>query len=226
MQGFARAAGRRLACFVRPHYIDQLSEATAMGKQLGFFCFLGSTYTYLAVNRAEEVTARENIALRWRPFSVRSIMLEQNNRPFVGKPVKLAYMWRDLERRAHRHGVPFNSIPNYPNDADELANRVATLAALEGWCAQFAKAAYATWFMGNKDPGKIEHLSAVLVRMNRSPNEVIARANSQEIHDKYAAETEVARSMGIFGSPTFAYGSEIFWSDDRLEDAIDWCKLH
>jgi len=164
--------------------------------------------------------------LRWRPFSARSIMLEQNNRPFIGKPVKLAYMWRDLERRAHRHGVPFDSIPNYPNDLDELANRVATLATLEGWCPQFAKAAYAKWFIDNKDPGKVEDLSDVLQQMNRNPSEVIARANSQEVRDKYAAETELARSMGIFGSPTFAYGSEIFWGDDRLEDAIEWCKTH
>ena len=59
-------------------------------------------------------------------------MIEQNNRPFVGKPVKLAYMWRDLERRAHRHGVPFVSVPNYPNDPDELANRVATLSCRPG----------------------------------------------------------------------------------------------
>ena len=197
-----------------------------MGKHLDFFCFLGSTYTYLAVNRADDVAARENISLRWRPFSVRSIMLEQNNRPFVGKPAKLAYMWRDLERRAHRHGVPFVSIPDYPNDADELANRVATLAALEGWCAQFAKAAYATWFMENKDPGKIEHLSAVLRRMGRNPNEIVASADSPEIRARYATETELARSMGIFGSPTFACGSEIFWGDDRLEDAIEWCKSH
>ena len=197
-----------------------------MQKHLDFFCFLGSTYTYLAVNRAERAAALENIALRWRPFSARSIMLEQNNRPFIGKPVKLAYMWRDLERRAHRHGVPFDSIPNYPNDLDELANRVATLATLEGWCPQFAKAAYAKWFIDNKDPGKVEDLSDVLQQMNRNPSEVIARANSQEVRDKYAAETELARSMGIFGSPTFAYGSEIFWGDDRLEDAIEWCKTH
>ena len=197
-----------------------------MQKHLDFFCFLGSTYTYLAVNRAERAAALENIALRWRPFSARSIMLEQNNRPFIGKPVKLAYMWRDLERRAHRHGVPFDSIPNYPNDLDELANRVATLATLEGWCPQFAKAAYAKWFIDNKDPGKVEDLSDVLQQMNRNPSEVIARANSQEVRDKYAAETELARSMGIFGSPTFAYGSEIFWGDDRLEDAIEWCKMH
>ena len=167
-----------------------------MEKHLDFYCFLGSTYTYLAVNRAEEVAGRENITLRWRPFSVRSIMAEQNNRPFIGKPVKLSYMWRDIERRAHRYGIPFKSIPNYPNDAEELANRVATLAALEGWCPQFAKAAYAAWFIENKDPGKVEYLSDVLRGMNRDPDKVIAGANSQEVRDKYAAETELARSMG------------------------------
>lgn len=197
-----------------------------MQGHLDFFCFLGSTYTYLAVNRAEAVASRENITLRWRPFSVRSIMIEQNNRPFVGKPVKLAYMWRDVERRAQRYGIPFTAIPNYPNDADELANRVATLAALEGWCPQFAKEAYAEWFIANRDPGTVECLSQTLKRLNRDPRETIDRANSREIRDKYASETELARSMGIFGSPTFVCGTEVFWGDDRLEDAIDWCKSH
>jgi len=195
-----------------------------MAKHLDFFLFLGSTYTYLAVNRAERIAARDGIALRWRPFSARQLMIEQNNRPFVGKPVKLAYMWRDLERRAHRHGIPFVSIPNYPNDADELANRVATVASLEGWCPDFAKAAYATWFIENKDPGMAAPLSHVLSRLGRDSDEVIAKANSGEIRGRYTAETEVARAMGIFGSPTFACGDEIFWGDDRLEDAIEWCK--
>lgn len=197
-----------------------------MERRLDFFLFLGSTYTYLAVNRAEEVARRENVALTWRPFSVRSIMREQDNRPFAGKPAKIAYMWRDIERRARRHGIPFASVPNYPIDADELANRVATVAALEGWCAQFAKAAYANWFIENRDPGRIENLSGILQRMDRNPDEVIARASSQQIRDRYAAETELARSLGIFGSPTFACGSEIFWGDDRLEDALDWCISH
>jgi 2-hydroxychromene-2-carboxylate isomerase len=197
-----------------------------MQKHLDFFFFLGSTYTYLAVNRADELATRAGVNLRWRPFSVRTIMIEQNNRPFVGKPVKLAYMWRDLERRAQRHGVPFGSVPRYPIDAGDLANRVATLAALEGWCSQFTKAAYAAWFLEDKDPGEVEHLSTVLLRIDRNPSDVIAHANSQNIRDKYTAETDAARALGIFGSPTFVYGSERFWGDDRLEDAIDWCKSH
>jgi len=197
-----------------------------MRKHLDFFLFLGSTYTYLAVNRAEQVAAHGGVALRWRPFSVRSIMIEQNNRPFVGKPVKLSYMWRDLERRAQRHGIPFSSIPDYPNDPDELASRVATLAAMEGWCPQFARAAYALWFMENKDPGKIEHLAPVIESLGRNVHDVVSRADGQEVRDKYAAETELARSLGVFGSPTFVYGNEIFWGDDRLEDAVDWCMSH
>ena len=182
-----------------------------MQQQLDFFFFLGSTYTYLAVNRADTLATRANVELCWRPFNVRTLMIEQNNRPFVGKPVKLAYMWRDLERRAQRHGVPFGSVPKYPIDADDLANRVATLAALEGWCSQFTQAAYAAWFLEDKDPGEVEYLSAVLLQIDRNPNEVIAHANSQTIRNKYAAETDAARAMGIFGSPTFVHGAELFW---------------
>jgi len=193
---------------------------------MDFFLSLASTYTYLAVNRAEPLVTRAGVVLHWRPFSVRTIMVEQNNRPFAGKPVKLAYMWRDLERRAQRHGIPFASIPPYPVDADGLANRVATLAAVEGWCPEFAKASYHAWFLGNSDPGEVENLSRALRRTGRDPSEIITRASSPEIHAKFAAETDAARALGIFGSPTFVCGTEIFWGDDRLEEAIEWCVSH
>jgi 2-hydroxychromene-2-carboxylate isomerase len=121
---------------------------------------------------------------------------------------------------------PFTSIPDYPNDADELAGRVAALAAVEGWCPAFARAAYRAWFLENKDPGQVEHLSTILEGLGREPGKIIAAANSEEVRDRYAAETEVARALGIFGSPSFVYRNEVFWGDDRLEDAIDWCKAH
>jgi 2-hydroxychromene-2-carboxylate isomerase len=201
------------------------TESATMQKHLDFFYFLGSTYTYLAVNRAEEIAARNGVILRWRPFGVRTIMQEQNNIPFANKPAKLKYMWRDIERRAYRHGVQFNAASShYPIDIDELTNRVATLAAMEGWCPAFTKMAYAAWFLENKDPGEVEHLLAILRRIGQDPAAVIAQANGEAVRGKYASETDEARSMGIFGSPTFACGTEIFWGDDRLEEAIEWCK--
>ena len=195
-----------------------------MPRELDFFLSLVSTYTYLSVNRANELAAREGVKLNWRPFNVRAIMVEQNNRPFVGKPAKLKYMWRDLERRAMRHGIPYKSIPPYPVDPDLLNNRVASLASLEGWCPEYAKAAYEDWFLGGKPAGEIENVRAVLKRLGKDADATIARANSDEIRAQLDAETEAARRLGIFGSPTFACGDEIFWGDDRLEDAIDWAK--
>jgi 2-hydroxychromene-2-carboxylate isomerase len=73
-------------------------------------------------------------------------------------------------------------------------------------------------------PGDPEHLDSILATLGKDPEAVVSLANSQEIRDRYDSETSVARSMGIFGSPTFAVGDEIFWGDDRLEDALEWCK--
>lgn len=193
-----------------------------MPRILDFFFFIGSTYTYLAVNRAEEVAARAGIELRWRSFNVLSIMLEQDNRPFVGKPVKMRYMWRDVERRAKGYGIPFESIPDYPVDSERLAGRIAVIGSLDGWCPDYVKATYRDWFLENKAPGEIEHTRAILTQLGQDPDAVISRAESQEIRGLYDAETERAKELGIFGSPTFRFGNEIFWGDDRLEDAVEW----
>ncbi len=53
-------------------------------------------------------------------------------------------------------------------------------------------------------------------------NEVIAQAKSAATDAQLKAATDAARSRGVFGSPTFAVGPEIFWGDDRLEEAIEW----
>jgi len=97
---------------------------------------------------------------------------------------------------------------------------------MEGWCPRVTQAACSAWFVEKKDPGDVECLTEILQRIGQAPARVVAQANSDAVHDRYALETDVARKMGIFGSPTFACGAEIFWGDDRLEDAVEWCKSH
>ena len=64
-----------------------------------FWFSIGSTYTYLTVERIGDLARENGIDVQWRPFSVRALMQEMNNIPFAGKPAKERYMWRDLERR-------------------------------------------------------------------------------------------------------------------------------
>lgn len=197
-----------------------------MSARIEFFFFVGSTYSYLSVSRAQALAERAGVALAWRPFSVRTLMREQNNSPFAGKPVKLKYMWRDLERRAARFGVPFDGAPPYPIDPHELANHVATLAALEGWCMPFVQAAYRTWFLDKRDPGDPQALTDVLRSIGQDAERCLQAAQADVVKDDYSAATDRARHLGMFGSPTFAVGDEIFWGDDRLEDAIAWSQAH
>ena len=129
-----------------------------------------------------------------------------------------------MERRAHQHRIPFNGVPPYPVDADGLAHRVGTVASVEDWCPEYSKALYHQWFIEHQGPGETEQMRLLLSSLGRDADAVIARANSEEMRARLASETDVARGLGIFGSPTFAIDGEIFWGDDRLETALEWCR--
>lgn len=193
-----------------------------MQPSLDFYFFVGSTYSYLSVSRAAQAAAEAGVALNWKPFSVRTLMREQNNSPFAGKPAKTKYMWRDIERRAARFGIPFTGAPPYPIDPEELANRTATLASMEDWCPDFVQAAYEAWFIRRLDPGAPDTLRAILQSLGRSADECMVHANSEPVVALYKERTDAARELGLFGSPSFVAGTEVFWGDDRLEDALAW----
>ena len=51
-------------------------------KEIDFYFSIGSTYTYLTVERIFSVEKENNVKFIWKPFSVRQIMIEMNNIPF------------------------------------------------------------------------------------------------------------------------------------------------
>jgi 2-hydroxychromene-2-carboxylate isomerase len=172
--------------------------------------------------RLAEVERSRGIPFRWRPFSVRQIMIEMDHIPFRTKPVKAAYMWRDIERRATRYGLPSRVPAPYPLPHWDVANRVAVLAAAEGWVADYARATCRRWFQHGREPGTDPNLGDSPREVGQDPARVLALAGDDTIGEAYAAATEEARQLGIFGAPSFVVGSEVFWGDDRLDDAIAW----
>ena len=193
-----------------------------MNNPFEFWFAIGSTYTYLSVMRIEEVTREAGISVVWRPFNLREIMVEMNNIPFVTKPVKEAYMWRDLERRANKYKLPINLPVAYPLKEFDLPNKIAALASSEGWVSEFVRATYSNWFMNGLEPGQDSSLSKTLDELGKDKPLVLANAQDADVSSAYVANTAQARSKGIFGSPTFSIGNELFWGDDRLEDAIEY----
>ena len=188
---------------------------------IDFWFSIGSMYTFLTVMRIDRVEDTTDIRFVWRPFSVRAIMIEMDNRP-MSKPKKLEYLWRDLHRRAEMYGFAFEGEAPYPLRNFDLANRVAIVGAREGWCADYVRATYRRWFVEKQECGTEPNLSDSLREIGEDPRRVIPLAESGEIATAYDTATDEARRLGIFGAPTFVTRGEAFWGDDRLEDAVIW----
>ena len=194
-------------------------------KEIEFWFSIGSTYTYLSVTRLAEVTEKTGASFSWRPFSVRKIMREMDNIPFPPtKKFKVDYMWRDIERRAQGYGFTANVPAPYPLKELDLANRVAVLAMQEGWCEDYVRSTYRLWFIDGYEAGSDVNLTQTLSEIGQDKLRVLELAGSSEVEAVYLDQTERAKQAGIFGSPSFIVDGELFWGDDRLEDAINWAK--
>ncbi len=195
-----------------------------MPTTVDFFFFYGSIHSYLSVMRIEGLADRAGVAIRWRPFNLRQILREQDNTGFTRNQVRLAYNWRDIERRAVRMGIPFARPSAFPVDPELLGLRVGIIAAQEGWCAEYSKKSFGAWFLEGRAAGLTENVAAVLTDLGRPVSDILARAASPQVVQRVSDETDAARQLGVFGAPTFAVGTEIFWGDDRLEDALDYAQ--
>jgi 2-hydroxychromene-2-carboxylate isomerase len=204
--------------------IDASDGAAMSHGTIDFWFTMGSTYSYLSVTRLPEVAQASGVTFRWRPFHLMVLLKEMKHVPFADKPAKSAYMWRDIARRAAMHGIPARLPAPYPTKNSELANLVAIVGMREGWGVAYVRAAYRRWFQEGDENGSPTNLAGSLAEVGQDATRVLALAQTEETRAALTAEIDTARALGLFGSPTFAVGQELFWGDDRLEDAIDWAR--
>ena len=193
-------------------------------RKIEFWYSIGSTYTYLSTQRLAQIETENEVIFEWSPFSVRSRMIEMENVPFMAekKRDKIDYMWRDVQRRANFYGFDAKVPAPYPLKEFDLANKVAILGKDQGWIKEYTILTYKKWFLDHLEPGSEPNLSSTLKEIGLDSDSLIKRAQTDEIEQKYLKNTEMAKNKGIFGSPTFIVENEVFWGDDRCEDAIKW----
>ncbi|MET0365519.1 MAG: DsbA family protein, partial [Sphingobium sp.] len=161
----------------------------------------------------------------WRPFLLGPIFAAQGwgDSPFNLYPAKGRYMWRDLERRAERFGIAFRrpdpAGPAFPQ-ASLLAARAALVALEAGKGPAFCKAVFAAEFQEGADIAD----PAVIARIGETVGlrDSVTDAGSAPIKAQLRRNVEKAIAQGVFGAPSFVAKGELFWGDDRLEDALDW----
>jgi 2-hydroxychromene-2-carboxylate isomerase len=190
-----------------------------------------STYSYPAVMRIGPLAENAGVAVRFRPFLLGPIFKAQGfaTSPFNLYPAKGRHMWRDLERLCADLGLPFRRPDPFPQNS-LLAARVALAGLAEDcddkdWGEDFCRAVFQAEFGDGRRIDDAATITDILLELSIEPEPVLAAARSDAIKAQLRAETEAAERLGIFGAPSFTTADgELFWGNDRLEQALKWAK--
>jgi 2-hydroxychromene-2-carboxylate isomerase len=194
--------------------------------KLEFWYDFASPYSYLAAMRIDDVAKVRGVEIDWRPFLLGPIFQAQGwtTSPFNLHPSKGRYMVRDMARVAADRGLAFRMPESVPAHSLAAA-RIALIGKQHGWCEAFSRAVFAAEFTRGDDIANADVLRRLLTELGVDAAAAIEAANAPENKDRLRHETKAAKARGIFGAPSFvAEEGELFWGDDRLEQAVAWAS--
>jgi 2-hydroxychromene-2-carboxylate isomerase len=174
--------------------------------------------------RIETVARQVDVEVRWRPFLLGPIFkaVGWSDSPFNLQAAKARYAWRDLERICAGLGIPFQRPTPFPQRSVTAA-RLALIGHDDGWGVEFSKRVYLAEFGDSRDIGEREVLADLLKSLSLDPEAAFAKAEAPETKERLRYETEEAERLSIFGAPSLVTADgELFWGNDRLEQALEW----
>jgi len=185
----------------------------------------GSNYSYLSVMRVEQEAAAHGIGIRWQPFLLGPIFRSfgWETSPFVLQKEKGDYTWKDMARQCRKYGLPWQQPTRFPRPA-VLPLRIAVAGATQPWMGEFCRRTMTMNFAEDRDIDSPEAMRDLLAALGLPAHRILEEALSDANKLRLRRQTETAAEKGIFGAPTFFAGNEMFWGNDRLDEAIAHCK--
>jgi 2-hydroxychromene-2-carboxylate isomerase len=183
-----------------------------------FYYDLNSPYAYLAALRVDEVLPVEP---EWRPIAFGAIVMKASKVPWSFGDESRAEGIAEIGRRAQERDLPPVTYPEgWPREIYSLNRlRAALIADEHGRLKPFSLACFTLMFVEERPVVDEEDFLDAAQRSGVDPDVITEGIQRQEIKDRLRQYTDDAFDRGVRGVPTVAVGDELFWGDDRLEDA-------
>jgi 2-hydroxychromene-2-carboxylate isomerase len=189
--------------------------------EIEFWFEFGSSYSYLSVMRIENEARRNRIRIVWKPFLLgpvfQSVGFKEN--PLVEQKEKRAYVLRDMARECQKYRLRWVDPSPFPR-LGLLALRIALLGAEKPWIGAFCRRVMELNYGVGEDINRPDSMAPILTDLGLPTSDILGQAQAESTKTRLREQTEQARARGIFGAPTFFLGTEMFWGNDRLDDAI------
>jgi 2-hydroxychromene-2-carboxylate isomerase len=187
-----------------------------------FYYDFSSPYSYLAAERISPLFAEAGIEQpEWRPISFGHVLKRSGRRPWSFEQDRKADL-TEIQRRADERGLPEVLYPEgWPIDNYSLLPvRAATYAKESGRIVSFSLAAFRQIFAAGRDLSDIDNVLIAAAACELHPKAVIKGIETRSVKESLQRTTDEAIGRGVVGIPTIAVGDELFWGDDRLEQAV------
>lgn len=190
---------------------------------LEFWFDFASGYAYFAALEIEELAAKHQRAVLWRPFTLGAAFKVTGVRGLSSTPLKRDYAHRDWQRIAEMKGVPFHLPQRHPMVGLAALRSVYWLHAIDSCsAARLAKSLIVSYFQDGldvDDPNSVAHAAKSL---GIDHGLVLAGIADPEVKARARAQGEGAVTRGVFGSPWIFVDDEPFWGWDRLPMVDCW----
>jgi 2-hydroxychromene-2-carboxylate isomerase len=182
-----------------------------------FYYDLGSPYSYLTAERITSVLPEQPA---WQPILLGGVWKVSGGRSWATTEKRDEGM-REVERRAQERGLQPIRWPDPWPTSTLKAMRTATFAQQAGRAVAFSLAAFRQAFAAGRDLSDIDNVLIAAAACELHPNAILKAIETQSIKDRLSEATREAIDRGVTGVPTVAIGNQLFWGDDRLEEAAD-----
>ncbi|HEY1059527.1 MAG TPA: 2-hydroxychromene-2-carboxylate isomerase [Limnobacter sp.] len=184
-----------------------------------------SPYSYLSVMRLPDLVRERALTVRYAPIVLGAIFnkLGWESSPFKSQPLKMNYMWRDMERQSQQLGLRYRKPSEFPVSSINAA-RVVSADPYADWIPEFCQTVFQAYFECDRDINSPESLIQILDGLGLDGEAQLRAALTEENKLRLRHLTDQALMCGVFGAPSTMVGHELFWGNDRLEDALDYAQ--
>jgi len=194
-----------------------------MSNPVDFYFDYSSPYGYIAAMKIDELMAKYNRAVNWRPILLGAVFKVTGGQPLPSLPLKGDYAKRDIARSARFHGVAIRLPSKFPIASQAPSRAFYWVNDRDPALARkLAKALYRAYFVDDRDISGPDVTADVAATLGLQRDEVLAALNNPAVKDRLKNEVDAAIKLGVFGSPYIVIDGEPFWGVDRFDHIERW----
>lgn len=186
-----------------------------------FYYDLGSPYAYLSAERISGLFAEAELEQpEWQPILLGGLFGRFDRGSWAETPARAEGMV-EIERRAAAYGLPPIAWPKpWPGNM-LVAMRATTFAKQTGRTIAFSLSAFRQAFAAGRDLSDADNVMIAGAACEMHPRALLKAVETNVVKSALREATDRAGDLGVEGVPAVVVGNEVFWGDDRLEDAVE-----